>query len=140
MGSTSGGANEAALGPRKPLSNSLGRPTSHRGKLCRLETVQVAQEQKRAVLRVEVTLKQIADGKQLEIVTLARFGTLREALKRTPQATTSTKGRKGAIARDPEQPRFRTLDRLKLIAATERLVEAVLQQILGKLPVVDHLN
>ncbi len=89
--------------------------------------MQVAQEQERAVFRVEMTLKEVADGKQLEVVTLVRFGTLREALECAPQAAASTQRRKCAIARDSEQPRFRVVDRGKLIAAAEGLVETLLK-------------
>ncbi|HET6869754.1 MAG TPA: hypothetical protein VFH80_27825 [Solirubrobacteraceae bacterium] len=102
--------------------------------------MQVAQEQKRAIFRVEMTLQQVADRKQLEVVTLGRFGALREALQRTPQPPTSTKRCKCAIACDPEQPRFRIVDRVKLIAAAERLVEAVLQEILSQRSIADHLG
>lgn len=135
-----GGLDQAGPGPRKPLPDSLGRPPGYGGKLRRFEPMHVAEDQKRAIIRVERALKQVAQGQQLEIVALARLGTLDETLESTAKAAASAECGQGTITRDTEQPRLRILDLAKLVAAAERLVEAVLEQVLGKRTGADHLR
>lgn len=101
--------------------------------------MQVAQDHKRAVFRVEMTPKQVADSKELEVVALAWFGAPRDALERIPQTAASAQGSKRSVASDPKQPRLGVLDRMKLTATPKRVREAVLKEILGQGSVADHL-
>lgn len=102
--------------------------------------MQVTQHEKRAIFRLDVALEQIAKREQLEVVTLASCWTLDETLQRSSKTTASAEGRERSIACDPEQPGFGIVDLAKLVAAAEGLVEAVLQEIFGEPPVVDHLD
>ena len=122
-----GDPNESGPGPSNPLPDGLRRPTGHGPKLRRVEPVHVTEDQKRAIVRGESPLKQVPKRKQLEIVALARLGTLDQTFHSTTEPAAPAQRRQGTIPRDPEQPSLRILDLNKLVAATERLVEAVLQ-------------
>lgn len=102
--------------------------------------MQIAKEQKRPVVWVEVALNQVAQFEQLEVVALGWVGTLDEPFERTAETTPPTQCRERTIASDPEQPRLGIVDLRQLAATTECFVEAVLEQILGQRPVADHLG
>jgi hypothetical protein len=102
--------------------------------------VQVAENQERAVVWLEMARKQVAEGEQLEVVALTGFGSLYEPLESATQSAASTECRERTIARDAEQPRFGVAYLVELITKPNRLIEGVLQQILGERSVADHLS
>ena len=135
-----GGANEAGPCSREPLANGFRRPTRHRGQLDRVESVQIPQDQKRTIIRLEGALEQVSQREQLEIVPLARLRTWDETFERGSETAASAQRGEGAVAGDAKQPRLAIFDLAELTTATEGFIEAVLKQILGKRPIPDHLG
>jgi len=75
-----GGADEPLSGSSEPLSHGFRRSSGHRGKLIGAEAVEVAEEQKRTVVGREMTLQQVAESKELEVIPLGSLGTLPQPL------------------------------------------------------------
>jgi hypothetical protein len=123
----------------EPLPNSLRRQAGHHCELAAVEVMQVAEKDERAILRTQMPCKQVTHCDDLRIVN-HRNRTLAEATKHPRKATPSSQRLESAIARDAKEPRFLVANTGKLSTRPQRIVEAVLQEILRQRPVLDQLR
>lgn len=127
------------LRDRDSRCRTAGRYADNLCKLGRLESVEVAEQQQRSLVRVEMAFEEVPERHHLLglVRTFERSWEASEGNTETPPAA---QGTQGTVSRDPEEPGLRVRRRQELRARAERVVEAVLKKILGKAAIPDHLN